>query len=179
MQPFRDWGTAVLNHMVYIAQMNLTAALTQSDMAPGTIDAYLPKFERWTDGEFAAAMEKCGDELNRFPTVAQIRARRPSSHRKAAEVIQHGGLLAITEDPDARGPDDLENYIDKLKADEVAALVRWYSPYDDDPSMNEDAIVRACEFVAEKFLANPQSAVYRGYVRDAALKMKQRREATR
>ena len=163
-----------MNEAIFLEQMNRAAVATQSEYDDLTLEVYLEKFSAWPQEDFVAAMQKCSDELNRFPTVGQIRARRPRSHRTAAEVIEHSGLLAFDKKPEQRGPTDLEAEVDNLTNEELEAVIRKYAPYDMDRDMDEQQVVDACRHIAEQFRQMPNSGVYRSYVRDALLKMKQR-----
>ena len=87
-------------------------------------------------------------------------------------MIPFESLLLASEDANERGAPSLEAEIDRLTDEELAVLFRKHSNYDIDPDMTEDSIVRACEFSARQFRANPQGMIYRGYVREAITKLK-------
>ena len=163
-----------MNPAVFVTEMRQVATLTQSQMAPGTLEAYEPRFASWSDEEFSAAIRKCGDELNRFPTVGQIRANRPKKFQSAVDIIPYGRLLLASENANELGAPSLEAEIDRLTDEDLAALFRKHSNYDIDRDMTEDDIIRACEHSVEQFRRNPKGGIYRGYVREAlqALKSK-------
>ena len=163
-----------MNSAVFVTEMQDVAKLTQSQMVPGTLEAYESRFASWSDEEFSVAIRKCGDELNRFPTVGQIRANRPKRFESADDIIPYGRLLLANENANEQGAPSLEAEIDRLTDEELAALFRKHSNYELDRDMTEDDIVRACEHSVEQFRRNPNGGIYRGYVRDAmrALKSK-------
>lgn len=158
----------------FASEMAETSFATQSDVTDEHYEVYWKAVGHWELEDFQAAMRKCRDDLNRFPTVAQIRERRPKSHRTAAEVIKHGGLMALEEDASNRGADDLEAEIDNLTGEELEAVIRLYAPFDRDRDMDERQVVKACRYIAEQFQRMPKSGVYRPYVRNAILKLKTR-----
>ena len=61
-----------MNPAVFVTEMREVAKLTQSQMVPGTLEAYEPRFASWSDEEFTVAIRKCGDELNRSPRLARF-----------------------------------------------------------------------------------------------------------
>ena len=161
-----------MNPAVFVTEMREVAKLTQSQMVPGTLEAYEPRFASWSDEEFTLAIRKCGDELNRFPTVGQIRANRPKRFESADDIIPYGRLLLASEDANEQGAPSLEAEIDRLTDEELAALFRKHGNYDLDPDMTEDDIIRACEHSVEQFRRNPSGRIYRGYVREALKALK-------
>ena len=161
-----------MNPAVFVTEMRQVATLSQSQMVPGTLEAYEPRFASWSDDEFTVAIRKCGDELNRFPTVGQIRANRPKRFESADDIIPYGHLLLANEDANEQGAPSLEAEIDRLTDEELAALFRKHGSYELDRDMTEDDIVRACEHSVEQFRRNPNGGIYRGYVRDAMRSLK-------
>lgn len=93
-----------------------TAAATRSEVDELTISAYWEELSSWSDFQFAEAMKRCRRELTRFPTVAEIIARKPpkkADPKKIAEQKRESRAYRKISDARRRG----------VRGDEFIALV--------------------------------------------------------
>jgi len=147
---------------------------TQSDILPPTYQIYWERFKGVESGAFSAACEACCLELNRFPSVAQIRERLPITGKSDwdrakddLKKISHESIFGIPDNE--RGSDDLESRIDALTDDELVEIFR--ASADPQWMANNGVSDAGLWFSVRKFRANPNGAIYRGVIRDQLREM--------
>lgn len=78
-----------MDHEKFKMNLAKTAIATGGEVTDMILSVYWDEFSSWTDDQFIAALQRCRNELNRFPTVAQIKERFVSCrHSNAAQVIE-------------------------------------------------------------------------------------------
>lgn len=146
-----------MNKEFFLEQMARTAIST-TQFPKGAESVYWSEFGSWTDNQFAGAMQRCRNDLIRFPKVAEIRERFSRGRVEPKVVEQPLPVVAghIETDADTKGTDDLESRINALTKQEIFELVKNDGLLDD--HLVHDVVMR--------FLANPKNATYRGYIKD-------------
>lgn len=78
-----------MDHEKFKIHLAKTAIATGGEVTDMILSVYWDEFATWTDDQFIAALQRCRNELSRFPTVAQVKERFISSrHNNATEVIE-------------------------------------------------------------------------------------------
>jgi len=124
---------------------------------PQSIGTWYEKIKHWPKSDWEAACDACATELKWFPKFAEIRERRPKNYSTGA--IEKANTWLIEETPDERGTDELERKIDNLTDDEI----RWL--------FNINQMEDSAEFSIRMFRKNPDSRIYRGFIRDLVKKL--------
>jgi hypothetical protein len=147
----------------FSAAMGKCAIATRSELTDADMLVYWTKFTTWELSDFQEALRRCSDELNRFPTVHQIRQAFPKRLPTVDEIINkrdaYQPLISITEDRSERGTDDLEAKIDSLTNNDL--MILFETLHD-----NVDYPQQAAAFSVRQFRKNPNGRLYRGLVRD-------------
>lgn len=155
-----------------------TAVATRSTINDADCAVYWDKFRKWDLAEFTEAMDRCEQELTKFPTVSQVRGFRPKK-RETIESIDPIGrrayqpLVGVNESPVDRGPADLESQIDNMSDAELAEVFIDACEYRRSNWLSEEQIENAGKFLVGRFRANPNGAIYRGFVREAVQRLGQ------
>lgn len=159
----------------FLPEMAKVAVATQSEYAEGEINVYWEKFQYWPYEDFRAAMESCSDECKRFPTVWDIKDRRPKKFAtiedvekriyKRGDSIDALPAFSQTETADDRGPDTIETKIDSLSDSDVEQLFgRLF--ISSRVCLTPEHMKKASKFSADMFRRNPNGRLYRGVLRD-------------
>jgi len=78
-----------MDHEKFKVNLAKTAIATGGEVTDMILSVYWDEFQNWTDDQFLAALQRCRNELSRFPTVAQIKERFVScAHSNAVQVIE-------------------------------------------------------------------------------------------
>ena len=130
------------------------ANLTNSE-PPGNVAAYYDKFKYWNKPEWVAACDSCATELNKFPSVSEIYSRRPKNYSTGAVEQSKGWLTDLEEAPEERGPQELEDEIDKLSVQQA----KWLFEY--------GGAVNGSQQLADWFMKNKNHALWRFFIRES------------
>ena len=124
---------------------------------PKAIGTWYQKFKHWSKKEWVAACEACASELKWFPKVAEINERRPKNYSTGALAKTHTWL--VEETIDEKGSPEIEQKIDSLTDDEI----KWL--------FNINEMEASADFSIRMFRKNPDSRIYRGFIRDLVQKL--------
>jgi hypothetical protein len=151
-----------MNQNEFSIEMGITAVATRSDIDDATMSVYFKRFASWKLSDFQHSMKQCRDDLARFPTVADIKARYPIQTQTIDDIErEYQPLVGIQESDEERGSDDIEARIDAMTDEELAELFYAMSPL-----VASKQRVDAATFSVRQFRKNPTGRLYRSVIRD-------------
>lgn len=161
----------------FALEMAAASVATQSECDHSTMALYWDKFQYWPIEDFRIAIRFASDHTNKFPTVWQIKDARPKHFAQATDVIRknlprgsgiEGTALIAVDEQISKQDQGIEEQIDSLTDEEFIELVvpLWSRSKVTIGEQEMDA----AKFTLKMFRRNPNSAIYRGFVRDAITK---------
>lgn len=159
------------NYAEFAAAMAHCATATRSDLTEDDYTTYFGFFEKWPIDDFIVSMGRCAQEIPKFPTVSQVRELRPKK-RTTIDDIEGSGhknyqpMLTASESASDRGSDELEARIDALADAELFEIFVEGCEYRRKPTMDSDQVQSSGDYLVRQFRKQPQSVLYRGFVRD-------------
>lgn len=158
-----------MDRVSFAAEMAATSVATRSDISDETYRIYFDEFENWETKSFKNAMKKCRADLNRFPTVFEIKSRF-SKHDVCIDAAKKYIDIASEE---KSIPLSMDQKIDSLEEGDVLDLFRsmagkfcGISPALKIPNWTESDAEKAAQYSANQFFKNKSDKIYRGVVSD-------------
>jgi len=130
------------------------ANMTNSE-PPENIAAWYDKFKWWDKQEWSIACDLCATELKRFPSCSEIYERRPQKHSTGVVERSKGWMEELKEQPEERGPQELEDEIDNLSEEQA----QWL--------FEHGGAVKGSKQLANWFMKNKNHALWRFFIRDS------------
>lgn len=117
-----------MDHQKFKMELAKTAIATGAELTEMMTALYWEEFSGWTDDQFISACQRCRNDLDRFPTVHQLRERWSACRvDNAVQVIESKVPRIANPEVDQ---DSLTKAADALTDEEIKELMeaRGYSP---------------------------------------------------
>lgn len=157
-------GARGLTRDLFVQLMSRLAIETRSELTNESYMAFWARVMDWHPETFEAAVETCGAEMNRMPTIADLRAARPVQNGQVVEQIRkEEAAVSIWRIPDTNR--EMDDRISAMTRRELMDVMIWLG--------NTQP---AAEWNVANFLRNPNSKIYRDIIRDYLKQMDAKQE---
>ncbi len=109
-----------MDHKVFREEMGRMAVAVGSELSPVMLECYWESFSEWTDDQFKAAAYRCRQELDKMPSVHQIRERWTSCRESNTVAVIESKQPRLTHDVDQSS---LDQAVEKLTNQDIRDLM--------------------------------------------------------
>jgi hypothetical protein len=110
-----------MDHKVFREEMGRIAIAVGSELSPVMLECYWESFSGWTDDQFQAAAYRCRQELDKMPSIHQIRERWSSCRESNTVALIQSSQPRLTHEVDQSS---LDKAVDKLTNEEIQELMK-------------------------------------------------------
>lgn len=110
-----------MDHKIFREEMGRIAVAVGSELSPVMLECYWESFSSWTDDQFQAAAYRCRQELDKMPSVHQIRERWTSCRESNTVAVIEAKQPRLTHEVNQTS---LDKAVEKLTNEDIRDLMQ-------------------------------------------------------